>query len=158
MKIVLRDILLQIANFAVLFLVLNKFLYKPIIKILEGRSKKIQSGLEAAEKSLEDQAKTEERQKGIIDQAEQKASEILEKSRADAKIASREIVDSAKTEAREAVAKEHKILQGKILEEEKRVKKSLASMIIKTTQSILEGALSSSDQKKIINQQIKKIK
>ncbi len=40
----------QIINFAILAFILTKFLYKPILKLLDERQKKIAEGLELSQK------------------------------------------------------------------------------------------------------------
>ena len=41
----------QIVNFLIIYLVLKKFLYKPLLKVLNDRKHKIEEGLKSAEES-----------------------------------------------------------------------------------------------------------
>lgn len=157
MKIEASQILLQIVNFAILLFVLTKFLYRPLLKIMENRSKKIQEGLEAAEKSLEEQAKAQEKKMHIITAAEKKATVLLDEARRDAQRASKDIIAAARKEARESGEKEYKILKGKIQEEENRVRQNIASLVTKTTESVLEQSLTPKAHKQIIKKQIKQL-
>lgn len=157
MQINAMQVLLQIVNFAILVTVLTKFLYKPILKILEGRAQKIHDGLEAAEKSLEEKAKTEELKQVVLTQAQQQATEILDEARLEAKQAAKDIVSAAKQDAQEAVEKEYQILQGKIREEELKVRHNIADIVIKTTTAVLQGALNEKTQREIIKSQIEKL-
>ena len=43
-------LLTQLISFLILFLLLKKFLYKPVVKMLEDRAEKIKTSLETAEK------------------------------------------------------------------------------------------------------------
>jgi len=85
----------QIINFLILIFLLTKFLYKPILKVLDERQKKIQNSLEEAErikiKTQEIDKLSEERiKKSLIEaqkivqqakeQAEKSKQEILEKT------------------------------------------------------------------------------
>jgi len=63
MEINFFQIIFQIINFTILLLLLKKFLYKPILKILKQRAQKIEEGIEAAEKSIEERDKLEELKK-----------------------------------------------------------------------------------------------
>ena len=157
MKIEASQILLQIVNFAILLFVLTKFLYRPLLKIMESRSKKIQEGLEAAEKSLEEQAKAQEKKMHIITAAEKKATALLDEARLDAQRASKDIIAAAKKEARESGEKEYKILKAKIQEEENRVRQNIASLVTKTTESVLQQSLTPKTHKQIIKKQIKQL-
>ncbi len=157
MQIVWSQILWQIANFAILVTVLTKFLYKPILKILESRAQKIQEGLEAAERSLEEKARTEERKQQILIEAEKQAAEVLDQARLDAKSAAKDIVAAAKKEASEAVEKEYQILQTKIQGEELKIRRNIADLVAKTTATVLQGALSEKTHRQIIKSQINKL-
>lgn len=157
MQINFLQVLLQIVNFAILVGVLTKFLYKPILKILESRAQKIQEGLEAAEKSLEEKARTEEARTKVLSEAEKEAADILDKARLEAKSAAKDIVAAARVEAQEAVAKEYQIVETKLKEEELKIRRNLADIVAKTTSTILQGALSDSAQRQIIKSQISKL-
>ncbi len=157
MQINAMQVIMQIINFAILVTVLTKFLYKPILKILEARTQKIHDGLEAAEKSLEEKARTEEKKQVILTKAEQEAAEILDQARLDAKKAGKEMIAFAKTEAEESVAKEYQILQSKIQEEEQKVRRHIGELVAQTTTTVLQGALNEKAQRQIIRQQIQSL-
>jgi len=157
MQIDITQILLQIVNFGILLAVLTRFMYKPILKILESRSLKIQAGLEAAEKSLEEAAKADEKRQATLLKTEKQASKVLDKARVEAKHAAREIVTTAKKEAQEAVKKEYKILEARLQKEETKARKNIASLVAETTKTVLKGALSQKEQKSIIASQIKQL-
>ena len=75
------QLLAQVFNFLILIILLRKYLYKPILKMLEERRKKIEEGLKSSE-----QAKKE------LDEAEKKKAEIISK----AKLEASKIMDEAK--------------------------------------------------------------
>ena len=93
MEIHFDQILLQLINFGIVLFVLVKFLYKPVLKILDQRSEKIDAGLAAAEKNLEEQAKVEELKKKQLTQAEKQASKIIEEAKLEAQHLSKDIVE-----------------------------------------------------------------
>ena len=56
MSINLSEVILTVVNFIVLMLLLNQFLYKPVVKFMDERKARIQAGLDAqaeAEQALE---------------------------------------------------------------------------------------------------------
>ena len=56
MSINLSEVILTVVNFIVLMLLLNQFLYKPVVKFVDERKARIQAGLDAqaeAEQALE---------------------------------------------------------------------------------------------------------
>ena len=56
----LPGLITQIVSFIILFFILSKLLYKPLIGLLDQRSEKVQAGLEAAERAREDAARSED--------------------------------------------------------------------------------------------------
>ena len=52
MEINLYQVLFQIFNFGVVMYLLNKVLYKPVLKMLDERAKKINEGMALADKNL----------------------------------------------------------------------------------------------------------
>ena len=56
----LPGLITQVVSFVILFVVLSKLLYKPLVGMLDQRAEKIQSGLKAAENAREEAAKAEE--------------------------------------------------------------------------------------------------
>jgi F-type H+-transporting ATPase subunit b len=104
----------QAITFAVLILVIVKFVWPPLLKAIETRQKEIADGLAAAQEgksSLENAAKKSEatlneaKQKAseIIGQAEKRASEIVEEAKSNAKSEGDRIIESARSEIEQEV-------------------------------------------------------
>jgi len=84
----------QIVNFLILLFLLRKFLYNPVIKMLDERKQKITEGLDAAEQS-----------KNSLQDAGSKSSEIIEKAHLESKnimVVSKKLAD---TEAKKIIEK-----------------------------------------------------
>lgn len=86
----------QMLTFAVLIWFVMKFLWDPVLKLLEDRKQKIADGLAAAERGMHEKELAENRAKEVLVEAKEQAKEIisLANKRAD------EIVDEAKVDAR----------------------------------------------------------
>ncbi|MBU0579089.1 F0F1 ATP synthase subunit B [Patescibacteria group bacterium] len=158
MQIHWYQLLFQIINFSILIWGLNKFLYKPIIKILEQRNKKIQDGINAAEKNLEEKAKLAEFEKLVKIKAEKEATKILNEAKKQADQRSKEFLLTTKLEAEGLVAKEFKNLKEKLKDEEAMMKNRIGELVINTTQAILGKTLTAKDQHRIIGDELKILK
>lgn len=99
----------QAITFAILILVIVKFVWPPLLNAIETRQKEIADGLAAAQEgksSLETAAKKSEatlneaKQKAneIIGQAEKRASEIVDEAKGTAKSEGERILESARSE------------------------------------------------------------
>src|SRR3989338_5124014 len=88
-------LLFQIANFLLLFFILKKVLYKPLLGFLEFIRKKIEEALEKSEKFEEEWQKMKALQREIMSEIEKEDSLIVEKARADAQKKEKEIMAAA---------------------------------------------------------------
>jgi F-type H+-transporting ATPase subunit b len=104
----------QAVTFAVLILVIVKFVWPPLLKAIETRQKEIADGLAAAQEgksALENASKKSEatlneaKQKAseIIAQAEKRANEIVEEAKGTAKSEGERIIESARSEIEQEV-------------------------------------------------------
>jgi len=155
MQIHWYQLLFQVINFGVLIFVLNKFLYGPIVKIIDQRNKKIQDGIKAAEKNLEEKASLDEFKKKIQLKAEKEATEILSKARKQATDQSKQIVAQSKTETQAIAQKEFENLKEKLNDEEAKMKNRIGSLVVDMTAKVLEETLTSADQHKIVDRELK---
>ena len=101
-----------IINFVILFSLLGLFLYKPVMKMLDERSKRIKEGMERAEATKEEYARAEEEVKKLISKAREdgqalvsQATQIGERLKEEAKEGARQeaqaIVDRTRAELEE---------------------------------------------------------
>ena len=79
-------LLSQAVNFLVLLIVLRFFLYKPLLKLLADRKKKIEEGVEKAKMADVRLLEANETSKEKIREAEKQAIGIIQKTENDAKV------------------------------------------------------------------------
>ena len=114
-----KILLAQIINFGLLLFILSKVLYKPVIKLIDERNKKLTKAIEdsaAIEKKLE---KIEESKKDLLSQARQNANKEREDLIKMAQEESRVIIDNAKKKAEKEIAKGLTMLKTAKVEAEK---------------------------------------
>ncbi len=70
-------LLLQITMFAVIFVTLRAWVFKPILKMLEKRKQTINQGLEDARLAAEARANAEQDAQKVIAEAQTKANQIV---------------------------------------------------------------------------------
>ena|SRR3990167_3262170 len=157
MEIRWYQLLFQIVNFGILIFLLNRFLYRPILKVIEARNKKIEDSLKAAEATLKEKEKISELKKLAIAEAEKEAAKIVEAAKSQADHSGKQIIATAQSEAEAAVTKKMALLQDALDQEEKRLRLRLAELVVATTQQVLKSSLGRDDQKKIIDRQIKEL-
>jgi len=81
----LTALIAQGVNFGLLFLILWKFLYKPILKMLNARTEKVEASLVQAEKINKEYEDIERQKEKLLEKAKAEAAKIVEDARVDAK-------------------------------------------------------------------------
>ena len=105
MEINFLQVLFQVVNFGVILFLLNKILYKPVLKLLDDRAKKINDGMYLAEKNIKEAGETEKLKKAELAKARKEASAIIVLAEKDAKAKADAIIIEARAKAKaEAVA------------------------------------------------------
>ena len=150
-------LLAQIVNFAVLLILLKKFFYKPILKVLEERKHKIETSVTQAEKIQNKLVETESRQNQIIGEAESQPSKIIE----EAKEASKKIQETVAAETNKKV--EETLIKAKEainFEKEKmvgQVKAEMATLVAETTKRVLGKTLTDKDNEEVVRASLKEL-
>lgn len=157
MEIRWYQLLFQVVNFGILIFVLNRFLYRPILKIIEHRNKKIEDSIRAAEETLKEKEKIAEIKKQAVLEAEKEAVRIVEAAKARADKNGKQILIEAQAEAEEAVNKKLALLSDQMKQEEDRLKKKVSALVIATTKQVLKSTLGEKEQKQLIDKQIKSL-
>ncbi len=151
------QLLFQIINFGILILVLKKFLYQPIINVINQRNKKIEDSIKAAEATLKEKAKIEEIKKQAVMEAEKEAVRIVEAARKESDKSGKQILQAARVEAESEVDKKLKLLTEKLAEQESQITSRITDLVVQATERVLKGSLTPSQQNAIIDSEIKKL-
>ncbi|HEY5573569.1 MAG TPA: F0F1 ATP synthase subunit B, partial [Anaerolineales bacterium] len=94
-------LLVQIFNFAILFVILRAWVYRPILGLLERRRAAIAQGLEDARVAAEARENAEKDAEKILAEAQSRASEVVREATERAEEQAREIIAEAEEEAAE---------------------------------------------------------
>lgn len=92
-------LLAQLINFGVLFVGLSYLLYKPVMKVLDERTKKIELGVHAAEEAMQKASRADEEASTVVKGAETEAEEIVSGARETALAERTRIIKEAEARA-----------------------------------------------------------
>lgn len=147
-------LLTQIINFTILVVILTKFLYRPILKMLDDRKKKIEDGLLMAEKMKTKEEELDTAREKVLDHAKAEGREIIEEAKNRAKKLEEAILiranDEAKTikeKAKVEAMEEKEVIMGELNNKVL----SIAMAIVKT---ILPGILDKKAHMDLIEKKI----
>lgn len=158
MEINFFQLIFQIINFAILFVLLKKYLYKPILRILEQRAKKIHEGLEAAEKSIEEREKLEKEKRKILIEAEKNANKILEGARIRARKLEKQRIDQVEKELESKIKKAEALAKTRTQQLELQLKRQFNQLVISAVETLLKDTLDTQEQRALIDKQIQALK
>lgn len=152
-----NQLIFQAVNFSIMVFVLTRILYRPILKILEERKKKIEEGLKFSQKMAEELEKIEQKKKKVIDEAKEEGRKIIEENKVSGKNIEKQILQKANFEA-EAILEKGKKEVGLLKSEmEQQLKIQTTEIATLMVQKLLTQVLSLSDHRQIINQKISEI-
>ena len=145
-------LILQILVFAIVFLTLNAWVYKPLVELLSKRRQAIAQGLEDARAAAEARASAEKEADKIMAEAHVKASQIVREATERAEAAGRDVKTAADTElakAREKALAEIEEDRGRILGD---LRGQVAALSIAAAQKLVGEALDEKRQHALINE------
>lgn len=145
----LKLLLAQIVNFFILFFILSKLIYKPLLAVIKKRKEMIAVSVENSKKIEERLSSLEEEKAKILAEANNQAVSIMYEAKQSAFAEQTALIEKTKSEMEEAM-KKHKIQLA--LEKEKivsDVKREMGDLIILLTQKLISKNYSPEDQKNL---------
>ena len=147
----------QIVNFAILLAILTKFLYRPLLRLLDERSARVRKAMDDAARVEQETRDAELFRQKRLRQVDEEAGVLLGEAKERAAAIEREAVEIAQKEA--AIVLERGRHQ---LEEERRaaladLQASLATAVVRVSQAVLEREFDDNDQKRILESAAKQI-
>jgi F-type H+-transporting ATPase subunit b len=150
--ITLGYLLVQILNFAIIFVILRAWVYKPILGLLEQRREAIAQGLEDARVAAEARENAEQDAEKIMSEAQLNASHIVREATERAEQQRREIIAQAEAEAserREEELEEVERERERILSE---VRGQVAALAMAAAQKLIGESLDQQRQRALIDE------
>jgi len=138
-------IIFQIANFAILVFLLNKLLYKRVLKAIKDKREALEK-IELDKKQLEVQKENllNERRK-VLEMAREEKRKILAKAQEEIETAKKEVIKKAQEEAKRIIEK----VERELTAEKARLAKDYEKDVLSTSVSILEKVIEKKDISKI---------
>ena len=147
----------SIVSFALLFFILKRFAFPPILEALETREKKIRGDIDSAEKlreeankikaDLEEQFRTAHEKAGtIVQMASGEDKKLQEKSLEETQMKVRQMQNDAEREIESA--------RNKLLVE---IRSFAANLTVASTEKFLQKSLSEDDRKRLAEESIEEV-
>lgn len=145
----------QAVNFLILLFILKKFLYKPILGMLEKRKEVVAESIKNAEEIEKKLQKISEEREEALKKASKEAEQVIK----EATEAANRIISEAHTKAGEDIKKmvakseETMKLEREALHQE--VKTEVSNLIVLAMQKVTGKVISTKEQKELIDKSVK---
>ncbi len=141
--------LAQVFIFLIVYLVLKKFAFGPVMAMLDERKRRIQEGEENLEKIKRDLDEAEAKTHEIIDVANKKSERMIEDARESAETFTNQQRQEAVHEANQIIAKAKEA--GRLEQEQmaSELKREFGRLVIDTTSKVSGKVLDQDDQERI---------
>ena len=157
MDLNIPDIVWAIVNFFILLAILNKFLHKPILDMLNKRENFVNENLNNSKIAREEAEKLRADYENQLKSAKQEANEIILQASQLGEKTKAEIIDTAKEETNKISAKAQQDIR---LEKKKalaEVKEIIAETAILAAEKIVARSLNAQDHEKLIDDFVKEV-
>ncbi len=142
--------------FVLLAIILAKFAWKPILKMLGDREDKIRNALDEADRARTEAAELIRQNEKNLARAEEEYQKMLREGKAAAEKIKEDIIDKAKQQAQRELQQATSEIQRSLESAKQQLRNEVADLAIKATEKILDESLDEKRQKKltdsIINQ------
>ena len=151
----LKEIIFAMVNFLILVFVLGKFIYKPFLGMLENRKQKIQEKFDRADavnKRADARMAKYNRQ---IAGAEEESREIIRDAKQKAEAQAQAIIDEAKAEAAEIIAKAERTIEMEQAKAIEGLHNEIAELALLAAEQIVGDKIEDAGQEAIVDRVIR---
>lgn len=132
------NFILEMINILVLFLILRKLLFRPIMDIMEKRRQRIETDLSDARKERESATALREEYESIKGQAKEESRQIISFAKEEAERESRQIMEEAQREAARQIQEAKVTIAEKEEQALLQAKAQVAMLAMEATKKLLE--------------------
>jgi F-type H+-transporting ATPase subunit b len=148
-------LLAQAVNFAVLFFVLRRFAYQPMLDFLEKRANRIEQGLKDAEAAQIKLGEMEAKEKTVLAEARTEAKSIIASAEASAKQRATEHVAETEVQVKRLLAD----AEVKISEEKDKAmagaKEEIGELVMLSVEKILREKIDATKDKELLEKMVR---
>ncbi|KIS04249.1 F0F1 ATP synthase subunit B [Paucilactobacillus wasatchensis] len=148
------DMLFYILAFVVLMLVIKKFAWKPIVKMMQDREKKVASDIDDAERSRKEANQLAQKRQVELQNSRQEAVGIIKDAKQDGETRRTQIVETAQNDAQVLKETAQKDAQQARQDALKGAQNDLANLSVDIASKIIGKELNAVDHKALIDSYI----
>ena len=148
----LPGLIAQIINFTILLVILFLILYKPVTKMLDQRSERIQESLDQAERVRQESSKAEDAVKLHLDEARQEGRNIVAQATAVAERVRDEGAQQARRDAEAIVTRARAEVRRERDEAVEELRRQFADLTILAAERVINTSLDKDQHRRLIQE------
>lgn len=151
------ELLFQVINTFLVFVLLKKLLFKPVLAVIEAREKDIQNNLAQGEKAKSEGISLKKEYEEKIESAKAEGQEIVKNATVRAEQKSEEIISQAKNEAQSLKEKASKDVEQERQKVMNEIKNDISNIALLAASKVIEKDIDKSKHEELINNFIKEV-
>lgn len=151
----LKEFIFYLINFLILMGVLTRFLYKPFLNMLAARKQSIKDALDNAELTNRRADEKMEQYSKRISKVEEESRKIIRTAKIKADAQARDIIEDARKEAGDIIAKAEKTIEKEKEKAMEEMKQEIAVLAVMAAEKIVEREIQRAGQEAIVEEVIR---
>ena len=151
----LPHLIFELINFAILFWLLKRYAYKPIVNALENRRKFIADSLAEADAARSERDKVVAERVEILEKARQHAAAIVTDARKEAEAKKNEIIADAESTADHIVEQAKRETDRQLDEARKKLEQEARELVVSATSALINEKLDPEKDSALIEKSLK---
>lgn len=147
----------QVVNFLILVFILNKVLFKPLLKALEDRKQKIATSLHEADQIKAELTSAQKKGDALIREANQKADVILQEAKEAAAALKQVTTAEAREEAEKIMTRNQQVIQSEAEKMRTGLTGELMGLVVITAEKVLGRSLSDQEKEAMAKASLKEL-
>jgi len=147
-----RDFIWHTINFIVLIVLLSRFLYRPIVAMLDERTRRIQESLEAAERARADVAQADRERDELLASARREIQEMMTTAQQVAERIQSEARTTAQQEAQRIVETARQEADAERAQAMAELRREVASLAVAAAERVISRSLDDQAHRQLVEQ------
>src|SRR4051812_33388812 len=147
-----RDFIWHTINFIVLIVLLTRFLYRPIVGMLEERTRRIQESLEAAERARADVAQADREREELLASTRREIQEMMATAQQVSERIQSEARSTAQQEAQRIVETARQEAEAERAQAMAELRREVASLAVAAAERVISRSLDDQAHRQLVEQ------
>ncbi|RJQ09218.1 MAG: ATP synthase F0 subunit B [Bacillota bacterium] len=152
-----NELIWAIINFVVFFVLLRLFLYRPVLKILDGRREEIRDNLAKAEQARTMAEKALAEHERQLAKARDEAQAVISRAQATAEKTKDEILSQAQRQAQDAIERAQRAIASEKERAVTELRREVADLAVMAAGKVLGRSLDVEDHREFVDEMVRKL-